>query len=220
MTPKTLSARADAILDHWFGPLDDDALLHPDAEPFATHYRRWYGKDPAVDADIRERFEGDLLAVSADGRNWDATIQAWGAHPRGLLALTLLLDQTPRNMYRGTPRMYRWDALGLMASEAAHILMDVDALPLVQQMFLRVPLLHVEDLTVQERALGYFEELAVAAKTKSPQNVKFFGYALDSARRHLKVIEEYERFPHRNVILGRTSTPQELELLKDDAAHF
>jgi len=220
MTPTTITARADAILDHWFGTLDDEAVLHPDSEPFATHYQRWYGKDPGVDADIRQRFEADLLAVSADGRNWDATIQAWGAHPRGLLALTLLLDQTPRNMFRGTPRMYRWDVLGLMASEAAHILMDVEALPLVHQMFLRVPLLHVEDRTVQERALGYFEALAEAAKSRSPQNVNFFGFARDSARRHLEVIAEYERFPHRNAILGRTSTPRELELLKDDGAHF
>lgn len=209
--------RADELLRFWFGEIDDDTPLDRTVEPFATHFRRWYGKDAEVDASIRRAFEPDLREVAA--RPWDETSRAWRSQPRGALALTVLLDQLPRNMYRGTARMYAHDALGLLASEAARAEIAED-LPLVHRMFVSVPLMHVEDLTLQARALRDFEGLVELAARRSRKNVGFYRYALDYARRHLDVIREFGRFPHRNALLGRTSTAAELAFLERPDAHF
>jgi uncharacterized protein (DUF924 family) len=214
-----VQARASALVSYWFGPMDDSTMLNREAEPFATYFMRWYGKNPKVDADIRAEFEGDLLAVTRDGRQWDATIREWAAQPQGLLALTLLLDQIPRNIYRDTPGMYTHDALGLLVSEQARA-QGADHLPLTHQMFLSVPLMHVENLTIQQRMLVDFERFVELAKTRSPQNVGFYKFALDYAKRHVDVVEKYGRFPHRNAILGRTSTDAETEFLKNSDAYF
>lgn len=211
--------RAQAILDYWFGSMDDATVLDREAEPFATHFRRWYGKSPQVDAEILRAFEPDLHAVVATGPRWDETMRTWREQPRGMLALTILLDQLPRNMYRGTARMYEHDALGLLASEAARVEIT-DELPLVHRMFICVPLMHVENLTLQERMLVDFDRLVELAATRSPGNVRFFAFARDYAKRHVDVIREFGRFPHRNALLGRTSTPEELAFLKRADAYF
>jgi uncharacterized protein (DUF924 family) len=211
--------QARAILDYWFGSMGDGTVLDREAEPFATHFRRWYGKSPEVDAAIRRDFEPDLHAVIATGRRWDETMQAWREQPRGLLALTILLDQLPRNMYRDTARMYACDALGLLASEAAREEIT-DDLPLVHRMFISVPLMHVENLTLQERMLVDFEMLVELAATRSPKNTRFFRFALDYAKRHVDVIREFGRFPHRNALLGRISTTAEVEFLARPDAYF
>lgn len=218
-TNTTPGQRAQAILDHWFGSIDDSTPLNREEEPFATHFRRWYGKRADVDASIREAFEPDLHEVITNGRRWDRTVGEWRGQPRGLLALTVLLDQLPRNMYRGTARMYTHDALGLLASEAARAEVT-DDLPLVHRMFTSVPLMHVESLALQERMLGDFEGLVELAATRSPKNVGFFQLALESARRHADVVGEFGRFPHRNALLGRTSTAAEVEFLKRPDAYF
>lgn len=211
--------RTQAILEYWFGSMDDDTVLHREVEPFATYFQRWYGKSPQIDAAIRETFEPDLDKVVAAGRRWDVTVREWQPQPRGMLALTVLLDQLPRNMYRNTARMYAQDALGLLASESARAEITED-LPLVHRMFISVPLMHIENLTLQERMLADFEALAALAATRSPQNVKFFQFALDFAKRHVDVIREFGRFPHRNALLGRTSTAAEVEALKRPEFHF
>lgn len=211
---------AAEVLDFWFGDLDDATLLNREAEPFATHFARWYGKRADIDAEIRARFEDSLVLVSQHGRDWDATVRRWSAHPRGLLALTILLDQLPRNMYRGTARMYAWDTLGLLVSERGRIELEVETLPLTQQMFLAVPLMHVEDLTCQQRMLTYFEGLVAQARQKSPNNLGFYEFALQFAQRHVDVVANFGRFPHRNELLGRPSTARELEFLRSSDAYF
>ncbi len=217
--PTRAAQRAHTLLDYWFGSIDDSTVLDRDAEPFATHFRRWYGKSPEVDASIRQMFESDLFAVTETGRSWDDTVRQWRAVPRGALALTVLLDQLPRNMYRNTPRMYAFDALGLLASEAARADFS-DELPLVQRMFVSVPLMHAEDLTLQQRMLRDFELLTELAGQRSPANVGFFQFALEFAQRHLAVIRQFGRFPHRNALLGRTSSAAELVFLKGPDAYF
>jgi uncharacterized protein (DUF924 family) len=146
-------------------------------------------------------------------------VREWEAQPLGLLALTILLDQIPRNIYRGTKDMYKHDALGLLVSDRARA-MGIDHLPLVQQMFLSVPLMHVENLTIQQQMLVHFERLVDLAQTRSPQNVGFFGFALNYAKRHVDVIEKYGRFPHRNAIVGRASTDVETAFLENSDAYF
>jgi uncharacterized protein (DUF924 family) len=217
-TTKT-QERVQAILDFWFGSIDDTTLLDRETEPFATHFRRWYGKSAEIDAFIRQAFETDLDEVSGAGASRDKTVRAWQRQPQGLLALTILLDQLPRNMYRDTARMYQHDALGLLASEAARREIS-DDLPLVHRMFLSVPLMHVENLILQERMLRDFEVLVDLAASRSSKNLGFFRFALDYARRHVDMIREFGRFPHRNALLGRTSTAAEMEALKRPETYF
>jgi uncharacterized protein (DUF924 family) len=216
--PRLLAPR---ILDYWFADLDDASALDREREPFRTCYARWYGKDPAVDQEIREAFAPALLEVTGQGADWFAQVQRWTEVPRGLLALTVLLDQLPRNMYREQRRMYRHDALAL--SVAVRALQEIEAdetLPLAQQMFLYVPLMHAEDLTLQQAMVQRFEQLVELARTRSPHNVRFFEFALGYARKHEEVIARFGRFPHRNGLLGRSSTAEEEEYLRKPGAGF
>jgi uncharacterized protein (DUF924 family) len=220
MSPLDPARTAAQILDYWFATLDNDAPLDPEREPFRSCYARWYGKTAEVDADVRTRFEPLLLRVTQDGAQWERELEAWRAVPRGLLALVILLDQFPRNMYRDTPRMYAHDGLALATATLAARELDVADLPLVHRMFLHVPLMHVEDATLQQMMVQRFEQLAELAAVQSPRNVRFFELALRSARRHCEVVEQFGRFPHRNEILGRRSTPDELVFLERDDARF
>jgi uncharacterized protein (DUF924 family) len=209
-----------AILDYWFSSLDDSSELDRTKEPFGTCFARWYGKRDDIDREIRERFEGALTDVARAGAEWEARVQRFREVRKGLLALTILLDQFPRNMYRNTPAMYAHDPLALTVALAAAGDASADELSLVERMFLYVPLMHVENLTLQELMLVRFRELAELSATRSPKNVGFFGYALDYAARHVEVIRRFGRFPHRNSILGRASTDEELEFLKRDDSSF
>lgn len=211
---------AAAILQYWFSSLDDGASLEPSAEPFRTHYARWYGKEPEIDDQIRERFEPLLEATLQGGAQWASRLDAWSHAPKGLLALVILLDQLPRNMYRDSPAMYAHDPLALVvATEAIRQYADAD-LALVQRMFLYVPLMHAENATLQQVMVGHFEALVAMAAERSPHNLRFFEYALEYARRHCHVVERFGRFPHRNAILGRSSTAEELEFLSRDGSTF
>lgn len=208
------------ILEYWFSSLDDSALLDRQSEPFGTCFARWYGKQPAIDDEIRTRFEPILLAATRDGARWDQELANWQRAPLGLLALVVLLDQFPRNMYRDTARMYACDDLALSVSTLAIREYEEHPLSLVQRMFLYVPLMHSENLTLQQAMVARFESLAALAGQRSPQNAGFYGFALDYARRHRQVIETFGRFPHRNAILGRSSSPSELAFLQRDGSSF
>ena len=215
----SIPARANAVVDYWFGDLGDASRLDPASEPFKTRYARWYGKDPSIDAEIRRLFEVDLESVTR-GPAWMQTVEAWSAAPDGLLALTILLDQLPRNMYRGTARMYEHDVLALLvASRALEQASQRDA-TLVRRMFLVVPFMHAENLPLQRFTVDAFRSLATESETRSPANVDFFRMALRYAERHLEVVEAYGRFPHRNAILGRTSTSAEETYLSGDDPGF
>ncbi|HEY6728251.1 MAG TPA: DUF924 family protein [Polyangiaceae bacterium] len=212
--------RASAILEYWFQSLDDEARLEPASEPFKTCYARWYGKDLSIDAEIRHLFEGDLQTVTAAGGEWISIIDAWAAVPGGLLALTILLDQFPRNMYRGTVGMYEYDPLALVVATRAVSEAGGGTRSLVRQLFQNVPFMHIENLTIQQFMLGQFRSLAALAETRSPHNVQFFRFALRYAERHADVIQKYGRFPHRNSILGRTATPAEVEYMQGEDPGF
>lgn len=116
--------------------------------------------------------------------------------------------------------MYAHDALALTVTTAAIREYEEQTLSLVQRMFLYVPLMHVENLTLQQAMVVRFETLVTLATERSPQNVGFFEFALDYARRHRDVVATFGRFPHRNAILGRQSTASELEFLERDDSRF
>ena len=217
-TSREESARA--LLEYWFSSLDDATPLDRQVEPFRTCFARWYGKEPAIDAEIRARFEPLLLEVTRNGHDWESELAEWRHAPLGSLALVILLDQLPRNMYRDTAQMYTHDQLALSVATLAIREYETAQLSLVQRMFLYVPLMHVENLTLQQTMVARFETLARLAAERSRENVSFFSFALEYAKKHRDVVANFGRFPHRNAILGRASTALELEFLKQEGSSF
>ncbi len=194
-------ASVDDILTFWFGP---------PSEPGHTQPRgRWFEKDPAFDAECARRFLSTHEEAAAGG------LQSWRDEPRGCLALLLLLDQFPRNLFRGTPRAFATDA---QAREVArHALargLDV-SLPPVWRWFFYLPFEHSEDIHDQRLSVSLFEMLAL----RNPRDPGSTG-TLEYARRHHDIIARFGRFPHRNAILGRESTPEEVAFLQEPNSSF
>jgi uncharacterized protein (DUF924 family) len=203
--------RAAEILGYWFGDWDDDTPVDPKSPRFA----RWFGgQNPDLDREIRERFEDDHLRAAR------GDLRAWEESPRGATALVILLDQFPRNMYRGTPHAFATDPLARAVTERALAAGRDQAVPLLYRQFLYLPLMHAEDLGAHERCVTLFAELASLAKERSPGNAGFLASAVDYARRHRDIVARFGRFPHRNAILARTSTPEEAEFLKQPGSSF
>lgn len=196
---------ADDVLDYWFGTQVGDAATA------AAQKKLWWSKDAAVDAEIRGRF-GALVAAAAGGahRNWADT-------PRGRLALILLFDQFPRNMYRDTPQAFAHDAQALqLALDGLAAGADSQLRP-IERVFFYLPLEHAESAEMQERSVALFA--ALAAGVPAAERETFTGYA-DYAVRHRDIIRRFGRFPHRNRILGRASTPEETGFLKQPGSSF
>ncbi|MDB5945613.1 MAG: hypothetical protein JWQ33_639 [Ramlibacter sp.] len=157
--------------------------------------RRWFRKDPAFDADFRERF---LAAHEAAGRG---ELHRWAADADGALALVILLDQFPRNAFRGSARMFATDAQAL---QAAHRAIDAAFDAQVEaglRNFFYLPLMHSEDPAEQRQAVQLAERLG--------------GEPFRFALIHRDIIEKFGRFPHRNALLGRSSTPAEQRFLDE-----
>ena len=187
------------VLDFWFLPAADPGHGKPRAE--------WFRKDAAFDAAIQERF-GALTALAVAGglREWD--LQG----PQAKLARILVLDQMTRNSARNTPASFAGDALALAA---AHELVDSGddrRLTPLQRSFAYMPFEHAEDPAMQDLAVKLFSELS--------QQHAGFESSLDYALRHRDVIAQFGRFPHRNPILGRASTPEELAYLAKPGSGF
>ena len=204
MGPVTSPSPAE-ILDLWF----------PDDRERAN--KMWWGKDPAFDAELRERF-GPLLARAKAGE-----LEDWAERASGRLALIILIDQFSRNIFRGDPETYAADAqaraLTLEGLERGH---DRE-LPLIQRLFFYMPLEHSEELEHQERCVALCEALAAEAKADSSlseDEVKTFVGFIDFAVRHRDIVARFGRFPHRNELLGRASTPEEVEFLTQPGSSF
>ena len=166
---------------------------------------RWFGKDPSFDAAIRGRF----LALHEQAAS--RALASWRETPRDCLALILLLDQFPRNMFRGTARAFATDPLALDAAKAA-VARGYDAgMRPVERLFVYLPFEHAESLDEQQHACELLAPLAAFAETED-----VFRYALA----HRDVIARFGRFPHRNAILGRASTPAEIDFLKEPGSSF
>jgi len=194
----------DDVLSFWFGPVGDPS--YPRAR-----FDIWFNGGDAVDAEIRERF-GPHLDAARDGAFDD-----WLATPRGRLALVILLDQFPRNAFRDTPRMYAYDERALdLALEGLELGVEAALHPL-EVSFLLLPLEHAEHIGLQRMCVRYFERL----HQRTPEPLRgFIASGLDYAIRHRVVVERFGRFPHRNELLERPSTPMELAFLDSDEAPF
>lgn len=161
----------------------------------------WFGGGEAVDNRIRDRF----LALHEALR--DDVPESWRATARGMLAAVIALDQFPRNLYRGDPRAFAADPVALaLATEAIERGLD-RTMTHDERKFLYLPFEHSEDPSVQARSVELFAALEDEETT---------GYAI----RHQEIIDRFGRFPHRNEVLGRESTPEELAFLKEPDSSF
>jgi uncharacterized protein (DUF924 family) len=180
--------RVDEILQFWFGVGSEE-----------EHERRWFAQDAGFDQACRNGFLADHERATR------GELDSWKAEPSSALALILLLDQFPRNIFRGTPRAFATDSKALAtAKEAIERGFDL-ALPPVRRPFIYLPFQHSENLDDQHESVRLFRKLAA----DDPAAAGYVQYA----DHHLEVIRRFGRFPHRNAVLGRVSTPEEMEFL-------
>ncbi|HEX4377147.1 MAG TPA: DUF924 family protein [Steroidobacteraceae bacterium] len=188
------------VLQFWFG-------VRPyRAHQVQTHARLWFGGSrapevkPQTDELVRERF-GDLARQAANG-----ALKAWESGPRRRLALILLLDQFPRNIHRGRPEAFAQDRRALeLALDGMQLGGDATLDP-VERIFFYMPLMHAENRDIQDESVAAFIRLRAEAPAELED---FFEASLESAREHRELIARFERFPHRNHILGRENTADE-----------
>jgi len=184
------------IHDFWFGPLDEQGMSEAD------RHGLWFKATDSTDRRCREQF-GQLVASALEGELTD-----WANSDPGVIALILLLDQFTRNIYRGTPQAFAGDERAVALAQHCIAHGHHQRLPAIHQVFLFMPLEHCENLEVQNECVELFTQLHDI--TGLAQVANFRRYAIA----HRDVIEQFGRFPHRNLILGRDSTPGELNYLK------
>jgi uncharacterized protein (DUF924 family) len=161
----------------------------------------WWGKDAALDARIAGRF-GALLARAAR-----CELFAWRATPRDRLAEVLVLDQFSRHAHRDTPGAFAVDPLALALAQEAVARGDDQALNPTERVFLYLPYMHSESRLIQAESVALYERNGLADN-------------LDFARRHREIVDRFGRYPHRNAILGRPSTPEETAFLEQPGSRF
>lgn len=200
-----MTARIGAILSFWFG------LSRSDPSAVPERLQRWFGVDPAFDAQLRQEF-GELYQAAVDQR-----LTAWEQTPRGTLALILLLDQVSRNIFRATPRAFAEDPVAQRLCLDG-IAQGYDAmLGPMERGFFYMPLQHAENLNLQEQSVRCFRRLRDEAGEEWRPHLQGM---LDYAVEHHDIIARFGRFPHRNAILGRVSTPEEEAFLAAGAASY
>lgn len=196
---------SEKLLEFWFA----DVTSSPASA--AARSEVWFGGATAFDRDCRMRF-GALLERAGRGE-----LEAWRGGPRSALALAVLLDQIPRNVFRGTPRAFEFDARALATAAAAYDAGFDAGLHPIEASFLYMPFQHAEDAPMQERGVAAFE--ALVARTAPGFRELVAGYA-DYARRHREVIRRFGRFPHRNAVVERASTLDEQAYLRGGGETF
>jgi uncharacterized protein (DUF924 family) len=193
-----IDPQAQAVLDFWFGAADDPQHQSP--------REKWFIKDEAFDALIRERFGAAIeRAIAGEFAHWADT-------PGGAVAQIVVLDQFTRNAWRGSARAFAGDARALAAAQALVADGGDRMLPGVQRQFVYLPFEHAEDLAMQSESMRLFAQLE--------RDEPAVGELLTWAQRHHDIIERFGRFPHRNAALGRISTPEELAFLQQPGSGF
>ena len=190
------SSPAD-VLAFWFGREDDPG--------YGEFRSQWFQKDGAFDREVTDRF-GDLYERAAAGE-----LDAWREEAESCLALVIVLDQFPRNMFRGDARTHTTDGKALDAAKYAIERALDRELPAFGRMFLYMPFMHAENVEDQRRSVELFERLA--AEPGGPDVVEY-------AVGHREIVERFGRFPHRNAILGRETTPEEAEFLTQPGSSY
>ena len=201
----TASPKPENVLAFWFG------LPGSAAEVAERQRKLWFGKSPVNDQRVIEQFTDTLVAASQGG------LDHWAGTPRGRLALVIVLDQFPHHIHRDQPQAFATDSQALAWSLDALATGEDQKLAPIERVFLYLPLEHAESLAMQDLSVSLYEKLAREA---AADERALFDNFLDYARKHRDVVARFGRFPHRNAILGRPSTPDEVEFLKRPGSRF
>jgi uncharacterized protein (DUF924 family) len=196
---------AQEILEYWFGSLQTAEVYPKDKA------KQWFGGGTAVDNDIRNRFEELVRAATKN------ELAAWKETAKGRLALIILVDQFTRNIYRGTPQAFAYDSIAQELTLEGIIQGHDQALFPIERVFFYLPLEHSENIEIQGMSVEKFHAILPAVP---PEHASHFISFENYAQRHYEIIAKFGRFPHRNEILSRESTPEEVEFLKDPKASF
>ncbi len=197
--------RPQEVLEFWFGSNPNDAAV---AEERAS---LWWSKNDETDAEVCRRFESLVISAEQGG------LQEWLSTPEGRLALIIVTDQLPRNIYRGSASAFRFDDIARTACLQGLIPRCDRLLRPIHRVFFYLPLEHSENLDDQHRCVQLFQELLQGVSEHLRPT--FEGY-VDFALRHQVIVQRFGRFPHRNAILGRESTAEELQFLKEPGSSF
>lgn len=193
------------LLDWWFGPPATAS------EVAAARHGLWFGKRDSQDREARERF-APLVEQALAGQ-----LPSWLDQAEGWLGHILLLDQLPRMIFRDSARAFAGDAQARLLVQQGLAQSWEQQLAPIQRVFVYLVLEHAEDLTLQDQAVARFE--ALLAQAEAGERELFAGF-LDYAEQHQRVITRFARFPHRNLILGRESTHEELQFLQQPGSRF
>ena len=205
MQCETDATQIEEILSFWFGPLKSEKKWDKDKA------KVWFSSTESHDQKIGELFEELVDQASC------SKLKSWESEPRGRLALILLLDQFPRNIYRGTEGAYRFDPLSLMLTVEGIARGDDRLLFPIQRHFFYLPLMHAESLEHQLLSLFLFDALA----REVDEEIKgHFIEANNYAKEHFEVIKKFGRFPHRNAVLNRRSSEEEESYLSRSPATY
>ncbi|VVN79707.1 DUF924 family protein [Pseudomonas fluorescens] len=200
-----MTAPWQPLLEWWFGTLESPSEIAADKG------RLWFGKRDSQDLEARTRFGGWVEQALAGG------LTEWAQRPEGWLALVLLLDQLPRMIFRDSPKSFAGD-LRAQALVAQGIAADFDRqLRPIERVFIYLVFEHCENLAVQNEAVSRYIDLV--AQQPESDRTQFNDY-LDYAEQHQQVIARFGRFPHRNAVLGRESTAEELAFLSRPGSRF
>src|SRR3569833_2752533 len=208
------------VREFWFGKSLTGALpgqgeLASQAVLLKRRLDIWFETNPKVvgqqDEIVRAQFQ-DLLERAVQGE-----LDGWADSPRRRLSLIILLDQFPRQIYRGTAQAFAYDPAALALTLSGMQLAADGALNLVERLFFYMPLQHAEATEVQDESVAAFRRLV----TEAPAELRStFEESLQHAQEHREIIRQFGRFPHRNKILGRESTPEETAFLAKSANKF
>ncbi len=200
-----MATRPEDVLEFWFGAPGSAR------EIAARQSSLWFAKSPANDQAVIDLFSATLTQAGA------GQLQHWAVIPRERLALIIVLDQFPHHIHRDQSGAFATDHLALALALKTLAAGEADQLSLIERVFLYLPLEHAESLPLQEQAVTLYA--ALLSEAADDERALFDGF-LDYARKHRDVVARFGRFPHRNAILGRDSTPDEVAFLKQPGSRF
>ncbi len=191
--------KAQEILRYWFGVLDVEDI------DLQQKTKLWFEGGKDIDKDIQNLFEQQIIEAS------EKKLDFWQETPKGRLALILLMDQFTRNVYRGTPEAFAFDDMAQkLALDGIALGHDLELLP-IERVFFYLPLEHAENRDLQKLCIEKMRALLpLVSKEQNPYFIQFENYA----QKHYEIIKKFGRFPYRNKVLDRTSTPEEKAFLE------
>jgi uncharacterized protein (DUF924 family) len=198
-------AEPEDVLDFWFGKPG------PATEVASRQRSLWFGKSTANDLEVTDRFAGTLAAAGA------GQLDHWIHTPRNQLALIVVLDQFPHHIYRNQGQSFAYDAHSLVLAQAMIRSGDAGRVAPIERVFVYLPLEHAESLVLQDESVALYAQLE--ADASDVERPLFKGF-LDYAQQHRDVVARFGRFPHRNELLGRPSTAEEIAFLKQPGSRF